>query len=334
MKLYIFLLFCSISLVQATNSYAQKTTVNLKMQNQTVQTVLYEIENQSEFSFFFNTRHVDLNRKVSIDANKSDIFKVLDNIFAGTNVRYSVVDKKIILSTEKAISQQTKKKVTGVVKDQNGEPVIGANVSVKETTNGTITDIDGNFSLDNISNKDIIVISYIGYISQEIAIDQKTTLKVVLQEDQQTLEEVVVIGYGAVKKKDLTGAIAQVKADKYATQQSTNVLDMLNGTVAGFNSNIGTSASGASEMEIRGPASLSANNSPLIVLDGVIFNGSINDINPSDIETIDVLKDASSAARLRFAVCCRCCNYQYQTRQRRQNEYKFLRPTGFNRLHQ
>ena len=296
MKLYIFLLFCSISLVQATNSYAQKTTVNLKMQNQTVQTVLYEIENQSEFSFFFNTRHVDLNRKVSIDANKSDIFKVLDNIFAGTNVRYSVVDKKIILSTEKAISQQTKKKVTGVVKDQNGEPVIGANVSVKETTNGTITDIDGNFSLDNISNKDIIVISYIGYISQEIAIDQKTTLKVVLQEDQQTLEEVVVIGYGAVKKKDLTGAIAQVKADKYATQQSTNVLDMLNGTVAGFNSNIGTSASGASEMEIRGPASLSANNSPLIVLDGVIFNGSINDINPSDIETIDVLKDASSAA--------------------------------------
>ena len=248
MKLYIFLLFCSISLVQATNSYAQKTTVNLKMQNQTVQTVLYEIENQSEFSFFFNTRHVDLNRKVSIDANKSDIFKVLDNIFAGTNVRYSVVDKKIILSTEKAISQQTKKKVTGVVKDQNGEPVIGANVSVKETTNGTITDIDGNFSLDNISNKDIIIISYIGYISQEIAIDQKTTLKVVLQEDQQTLEEVVVIGYGAVKKKDLTGAIAQVKADKYATQQSTNVLDMLNGTVAGFTSNIGTSASGASEI--------------------------------------------------------------------------------------
>lgn len=122
--------------------------------------------------------------------------------------------RRLYFLRKKAISQQTKKKVTGVVKDQNGEPVIGANVSVKETTNGTITDIDGNFSLDNISNKDIIVISYIGYISQEIAIDQKTTLKVVLQEDQQTLEEVVVIGYGAVKKKDITGAIAQVKADK------------------------------------------------------------------------------------------------------------------------
>lgn len=109
MKLYIFLLFCSIGLVQATNSYAQKATVNLKMQNQTVQTVLNEIENQSEFSFFFNTKHVDLQRRVSVDASMSDIFKVLDNIFAGTNVRYSVVDKKIILSTETAVLQQTKK---------------------------------------------------------------------------------------------------------------------------------------------------------------------------------------------------------------------------------
>ena len=125
MKLYIFLLCCSIGLAQATNSYAQKATVSLNMQNQTVQSVLDEIENQSEFSFFFNTRHVDLNRRVSVDTDKSDIFKVLDNIFAGTNVRYSVVDKKIILSTETAVLQQTKKTVTGIVKDQNGEPVIG-----------------------------------------------------------------------------------------------------------------------------------------------------------------------------------------------------------------
>lgn len=124
MKLYIFLLFCSIGLAQAADSYAQKATVNLKMQNQTVQTVLNEIENQSEFSFFFNTKHVDLNRKVSVDADKSDIFKVLDNIFAGTNVRYSVVDRKIILSTEKKDIQQTNqdKKITGVVKDQHVNP--------------------------------------------------------------------------------------------------------------------------------------------------------------------------------------------------------------------
>lgn len=107
MKLYIFLLCCSIGLAQATNSYAQKATVSLNMQNQTVQSVLDEIENQSEFSFFFNTRHVDLNRRVSVDTDKSDIFKVLDNIFAGTNVRYSVVDKKIILSVESKEIRQT-----------------------------------------------------------------------------------------------------------------------------------------------------------------------------------------------------------------------------------
>ncbi|WP_299362885.1 TonB-dependent receptor [uncultured Parabacteroides sp.] len=187
------------------------------------------------------------------------------------------------------------KKISGTVLDAQKEPIIGANVLIKGTGTGTITDIDGNFTLE-AAEGDILQISYIGYNTQEIIIKNQTTLHIVLQEDSQALEEVVVIGYGAVKKKDLTGAISQVKADKYTTQQSTNVLDMLNGTVAGFNSNIGTSASGASEMEIRGPSSLSANNSPLVVLDGVIFNGSINDINPSDIETIDVLKDASSAA--------------------------------------
>ena len=136
MKLYIFLLFCSIGLAQAANSYAQNATVNLKMQNQTVQTVLDEIENQSEFSFFFNTKHVDLNRKVSIDAENSDIFKVLDHIFSGTNVKYSVVDKKVILSTELVLQpsvSQNKKTVSGIVKDENGEPIIGANVIEKGT---------------------------------------------------------------------------------------------------------------------------------------------------------------------------------------------------------
>ena len=180
MKLYIFLLCCSIGLAQATNSYAQKATVSLNMQNQTVQSVLDEIENQSEFSFFFNTRHVDLNRRVSVDTDKSDIFKVLDNIFAGTNVRYSVVDKKIILSTETAVLQQTKKTVTGIVKDQNGEPVIGANVVEKRTTNGTVTDIDGKFMLE-ISENAILLISYIGYEVQEIKPGSENTLDVKLK---------------------------------------------------------------------------------------------------------------------------------------------------------
>ena len=169
MKLSVFLLVCSIGLAQAADSYAQKATVSLEMRNQTVKEVLDEIEEQSDFSFFFNIKHVDLQRRVSVVVDKSDIFKVLETVFAGTDVRYSVVDRKIILSTERPKVQQIKeeKKVTGVVKDQNGEPIIGANVSVKGTTLGTITGIDGDFVLDVPENA-VIQVSYIGYVSQEL----------------------------------------------------------------------------------------------------------------------------------------------------------------------
>ncbi len=299
MKLYIFLLFCSIGLAQAADSYAQKATVNLKMQNQTVQTVLNEIENQSEFSFFFNTKHVDLNRKVSVDADKSDIFKVLDNIFAGTNVRYSVVDRKIILSTEKKDIQQTNqdKKITGVVKDQHGEPVIGANVSVKGTTIGTITDSDGNFRLDNISNKDVIVISYIGYISQEIRVENQNNLKIVLKEDSQALDEVVVVGFGTQKKVNLTGSVGVADAKVLKSRPVMTVAQALQGMVPGLqiSQNTGGLEKRAS-MNIRGTATIGkgSSGSPLILIDGM--EGDIDAINPQDIENISVLKDAAASS--------------------------------------
>lgn len=201
MKLSVFLLICSIGLAQATGSYAQKATVSLEMRNQTVKEVLDEIEEQSDFSFFFNIKHVDLDRRVSVVAKKSDIFKVLETVFAGTNVRYSVVDRKIILSTEKPDVQQAKeeRKIKGVVKDQNGEPVIGANVSVKGTTLGTITGLDGDFVLEVPENA-LIQVSYIGYVSQELRLGGRNHLDVVLKEDSQALEEVVVVGYGVQKK--------------------------------------------------------------------------------------------------------------------------------------
>ena len=187
MKLYIFLLFCSIGLVQATNSYAQKATVNLKMQNQTVQTVLNEIENQSEFSFFFNTKHVDLQRRVTITVKDSDIFRVLDNIFADTDVQYAVVDKKIVLSNKpQIIRQDGKKKITGIVKDENGDPVIGANVVVKGSTIGNITDIGGEFTL-NVPEKGILEISYIGFVTQSFNLSDKSEFNIILYEDKKIL---------------------------------------------------------------------------------------------------------------------------------------------------
>ena len=294
MKLYVFLLFCSISLVQATNSYAQKATVNLEMQNQTVQTVLDEIENQSEFSFFFNTRHVDLNRRVSVTAQKSNIFKVLDNIFAGTNVHYSVVDKKIILSVESiAVLQQEKKTISGVVKDENGEPVIGANVVEKGTTNGTVTDVEGQYSL-SVSPGSTLFISYIGYNSLEAKVGKGNVINVTLHEDTKVLDEVVVVGYGSVKKGNLTTAVTSVKSELLTNRPSQTITDALQGAVPGLSIVQSGRPGSASSMQLRGATSLNESGSPLLLVDGV--PSEFNYLNVDDIESVTVLKDAASAA--------------------------------------
>lgn len=185
--------------------------------------------------------------------------------------------------------------IKGKVTDQNGNSIPGATISIPGTSIGTATDIDGNYSLE-VPEGATILFSFIGYIPQNIEVGTRSIIDVVLVEDQTDLDEVVVIGYGTQKKSDLTGAVMRVDAESFQNQNVTQLSEMLTGTVAGFNANQGTSASGGSSLEVRGPTSLSAGTSPLIVLDGVIFNGSLQDINPNDIETMDILKDASSAA--------------------------------------
>jgi TonB-dependent SusC/RagA subfamily outer membrane receptor len=298
MKLYIFLLFCSIGLAQAANSYAQNATVNLKMQNQTVQTVLDEIENQSEFSFFFNTKHVDLNRKVSIDAENSDIFKVLDHIFSGTNVKYSVVDKKVILSTELVLLpsvSQNKKTVSGIVKDENGEPIIGANVIEKGTANGTVTDMDGKYTLEVSSSTVVLQLSYIGYLTKEVITTNKSNITIVLKEDTLALEEIVVIGYGTMKKRDLTGSISSVKSEDIVKMATSSPIAALQGRAAGVSISMDSGAPNAGvSVQIRGIGTFN-NSSPLYVVDGFPM-ADIGYLNPKDIETIEILKDASACA--------------------------------------
>lgn len=186
--------------------------------------------------------------------------------------------------------------ITGKVSDESGEPLIGVNIQVKGTNIGTSTDIDGNYILQNVEDDAILVFSYVGYESQEVAVSGRTAIDVTMISDAQVLDELVVVGYGSVKKSDLTGSVERIDADKFKNQAMTQLTDMLTGTVAGFNANQGTSAAGGSSLEVRGPTSLTASTDPLIVLDGVIFNGSLRDINPNDIESIDILKDASSAA--------------------------------------
>lgn len=298
MKLYVLLFICSIGLIQATNSYAQTALVNLEIKNRTIGDVLAEIESQTDFSFFFNNRHVDLERNVSISAQKSDIVKVLETIFAGTNVSYSVVDKKIILSTE-VKQQQVKesKKISGVVLDSKGEPIIGVNVVEKGVANGTVTDLDGKYSL-TVSEDATLTVSYIGYISREIKTGNQANVSIRLDEDTKALDEVIVIGYGTAKRKDFTGSVSSVRLENspVALATNTNALESMKGNVTGLDIGSTNSAGGTPTMQIRGQNSISGSNEPLLVVDGVIFMGSINDINPNDIASYDVLKDATSAA--------------------------------------
>ena len=196
-----------------------------------------------------------------------------------------------------AMVVQQGKKVTGVVVDATGEPVIGANVVVKGTTNGTITDFDGNYTIEGVSASDVLVFSYIGYLSQEITIGNQAAINVTLSEDSQALEEVVVVGYGVMRKSDVTGSIGVAKGDELTKNQNFSALDNLRGKVSGVNIFSNSSQPGAysNRVVIRGMATINASTNPLYVVDGVVMEN-FDLVNPNDIESMEVLKDASAAA--------------------------------------
>lgn len=289
-------LLSSAALAYASDAYSQTTTVSINMKNQTVKEVLNEIENTTEYSFFYNNSHVDLNRKVSVDVNNADILEVLDNVFSGTNVSYTVKDKNIIFSVKEQSTSisQNGEKVTGTIVDHTSSPIIGANVMVKGTTNGTITDLDGKFILTNVEKGATLQISFLGYKTQEVLYNGEP-LYITLRENTELLDEVVVIGYGTQRKADLTGSVANVSADKLNTQSNTTIGQALQGKIAGVDIvSQGGAPGGSTKVMVRGIGTLN-NSSPLYIVDGM-YMSSIDHINPSDIESIDVLKDASSAA--------------------------------------
>lgn len=303
MRVFFLFFTLGISFCFSNNSYSQSTKISLNLKNKTVKQVFSEIEKNSEFIFFYQDDIIDVNRRVSVSADNGTIEQILDEVLSATGNTYFVSDRSIYIIKktsdnivhEENVVQQRTKTITGTITYKDGEAVIGANIVEKGTTNGTVTDVNGIFSL-RVEEDATLHVSYIGYLSQDINTAGKTNFNIILQEDAKILDEVVAIGYGTQKKSDLTGSIVRVNASQYATKSTTNLLEMLNGTVAGFESNQGTSSQGGGSMLVRGQKSLKASNDPLVVLNGVIFHGSIADINPTDIETIDILKDASSAA--------------------------------------
>ncbi len=192
--------------------------------------------------------------------------------------------------------KQQRRSIKGHVTDSKGEPLIGVNVVEAGTTNGTVTDIDGNFNLQLNTTNAKINFSYIGFKGSTVVVGNKETLDVILEEETSFLDEVVVVGYGTMKQSDLTGAISTIKTEELQAESPRSVQDLLRGNSAGLNIGFANSAKGDADLQVRGKNTLKAGSSPLIVLDGVIFEGDLSDINPMDIASIDVLKDASSAA--------------------------------------
>lgn len=288
---------CSVSAA----SYAQEFTYSINKQNSTMIEVFKEIEKNSDFTFFYNDNKIDVNQGVSISANNASIEEILSEVLENTNYSYKIIDKQILIqvyendNTSVSGIVQSKKKITGKVLDASGMPIIGANIIEKGTaSNGTITDLDGNFSLEVAENA-ILDVSYIGYVGQTVKVGNKKILTITLKEDTQTLEEVVVVGYGVQKKVNLTAAVETVNSKALDNRPVKSASEMLEGVVPNLNISTTSGAPDAtSSLNIRGFTGMNSKGAPLVLIDGV--EQSLDMVNPNDIENISVLKDAAASA--------------------------------------
>jgi len=282
----------------ANGTYSQETFFTMELKNRTVKEVFSEIEKSSEYIFFYLDNSLDMERKVSVKVKNKLVDAILDQVFKGTDNRYYISDRQIVISKEKnaptPAPQQQGKTLTGTVSDETG-PLAGANVRIKGTTVGTITDENGRFVIDNVPANSVLQISYIGYAMQEVTVTNQTTLNIVLMEESVGMQEVIVVGYGTQKKATLTGSVSQVTGKDITSKASTDVLNALQGQMAGVQVLRDGGQPGSETSGIRVRGFTSANDaSALVLIDGV--EGDMKLINPDDVESISVLKDAASAS--------------------------------------
>ncbi len=283
------------------NEYLQDVKLSVQQRNVSISKVLDDIEQKIGYSILVRDSDIDISKKVTVNQKDMNLSRILDTIFAGMDVKCDVSNKTIsIYRPAKGLSKQQvgqKRRVSGVVVDAQGEPVIGANILEKGSgTNGTITDVEGRFSLD-VASDATLVVSYIGFDTQEMAVKGKSSFKFVLSEDSQALDEVVVIGYGTQNRQAITGSVAKAKLETYNIVPTNNVLETIKGSMPGLNVGGTNTAGGTPSFSIRGQNSTrDGGNNPLVVLDGAIYAGSLSDIPSNDIESFTVLKDASAAA--------------------------------------
>ena len=306
MKISLFL-FLLINLTFAKSLSQDKITLNIE--SGTIFQVIDEIESNTDYKFIYITNVYDFEKRISISVIDQSIKLVLDMIF-DNKLEYEVLDKKIIL--KKAIKStpvknneintdkdqdELQKTISGSITDKDGNPLPGASIIEKGTTNGAVTSFDGDFSLNVTNANATLVVSFIGFLSQEISVAGQDKITIALIEDTANLDEVVIVGYGTVRKSDLTGSVGQMKAEEINSYPATNILQSMTGRIAGVQVIQSTGAPGAEvSVRIRGTNSIQGGNEPLYVIDGFPYSGNPTIINNFDIKSLEVLKDASATA--------------------------------------
>lgn len=312
----------ALCLSMSVATFGQNQVIHLPKTKASVSTIIKAIEKQTQMSVDFPQKSVNLNKIVSLKSKTTTLGELMNLILnGGSNLTYKIVDRHIVIVKAGAAHQNTqstgtgKYKITGRVLDNNGEPIIGASVLEQGTKNGTVTDIDGNFTLNSSKETPVLDISYLGFLSQQVKAHSGVATKVAMKENAQNLDELVVVGYGTMKKKDMTGAVASVKMSDEPVNTISSVSHALAGKAAGLQvSTVSAQPGSGATFRIRGAASVSAGNDPLIIVDGfpvsAVSNSAVaagsydtgsadnilGSINPNDIESIEVLKDASSTA--------------------------------------
>lgn len=288
MRITSFLAFVLIFSLHAVNSNSQNARVSIRANNTSLKEVLNAVEKQTDYLFVYNV-NVDTNIKVVVNAKNQPVKQILNNLFSTIGLSYVQEGSYIVVSSsEKDGINQQRNIITGIVTDINGEPIIGANIVEKGTTNGTITDTEGKYSIDALPSS-TLQITYIGYNPQNIAINNRQVINILLKEDRQAIDEVIVVGYGVQRKGNLTGSVAAIKTEKLTTAPIANVTNALAGQLPGLlaKQNSGQPGFDDSSLSIRGF------DDPLIIVDGV--ESSFNNIDPNQIESISILKDGAAS---------------------------------------